>query len=179
MVRTFRVAILASGKDAPIEITGVENYIVADESHLIKRATELVIEGVKRHGIEIKDLEFDVLSFPSGRWLDQNQDLLRLPEEDSLIIMVSKEVKKEFGDDPNFYISLTILDLKLREEEKEKLIINLAKSLEQLISIIRRMEDDEIDMLNRIITFQPNFMGIGVNLMELFRFLKRKVRFKK
>jgi len=48
-----------------------------------------------------------------------------------------------------------------------------------LVSILKEMDKDTIDKLSRIIELRPNFMGIGVNLNELYTFLKRLLRKKK
>jgi len=127
MVRTFRVIIFDSGDDAPIHITGVENLIVADALST-QRLVELVIKGVQRHNIKINDLEFDVLTFHSNRWLDLDEDIQKLPEKDNTLILVSKRVKDwfrdEYGnkDDISFYLGLAQFELILRDREKQEFL---------------------------------------------------------
>jgi len=184
MIRTFRIVIFDSGDEAPIHITGVENFIVVD-ALLAQKLVELVIKGVQRHNIKINDSEFDVLAFHSNRWLDMNEDIQKLLEKDTVLILVSKKVKKwvenEYGNgnDTSFYLGLTELELKLREKENQDIIVNMAKSLNELVNIIKEMDNDTIDILSKIIEFRPNLMGIGVNLNELYKFLKRLLRKRK
>jgi len=186
MIRTFRVVIFDFGDDAPIHITGVEHFIVASALSA-RRLVELVIEGVQRHNIKINDSEFDVLAFHSNRWLDLDEDVQKLPEKDTILILVSKKVKdwvedeygKGKGNDTSFYLGLAEFELILREKEKQDIIVKMSKSLNELVSILKEMDKDTIDKLSRIIELRPNFMGIGVNLNELYKFLKRLLRKKK
>ena len=172
MIRIFRIVIFASGDDAPIKITGVENFLVQG-SLSAKKLTELVLEGVRRRGIKITDSEFDVLSPTSNRWLDGNKDVTELPEGETTLILVAKAIKERFGDDESWYLALAELDAKLREKEEKDILVNISKSLEQLLGTLRKLDHDTIDRMNRIITLNPNFMGIGVNLNELFVWLKK------
>jgi len=66
--------------------------------------------------------------------------------------------------------------LKEVDKEKQEVLVNMARSLDELLHILKEMDNDTIDKLGRIIELHPNFMGIGVNLNELYKFLKRLLR---
>jgi len=110
---------------------------------------KLVIEGVQRHNIKINDSEFDVLTFHSNRWLDLDEDIQELPEKDITLILVSKRVKdwvkNEYGNDSSFYLGLAELELKLRKKEKQDILVNMARSLNELLRTLKEMDNDTID----------------------------------
>ena len=176
-MREFCIVIIDSGnggrqfqfiKSDDFVIGGTKEY---QGSFTVEKFKEAVLKLVEKRSIKLNDLQFDVLSSPSERWLEDTYDILKLPPTDSTLILVSKKVKEKSGSATGLYI--VIAQTILNQKTEQNILENIAQSVERLLNILEGVDDDTMDQLNKIITLNPNFMGIGVNLNNLFILLKK------
>lgn len=166
--RTLHVLIFTSADDTSIKI--MEAPFVDTVSLKLKDLVGLIVVDSQHRGVKI-DSDFDVLSFTSNRWLDPDEDIQMLPEEESTLILVSRAIKNKFGDEGSLYIARAAIYDAMKEHEKQDILFDIANSVKQLLNILEEMDNNTIEKVNEIITLKPNFMGIGVDLNRLFELL--------
>ncbi len=157
----------------------MEKVIIPSQNSTIEDLVKVVVAVLQNEGL-ISESDFDVLCATSLHWLNANDNIQVLSEKESILILVFKVIKNRYGDDASFcwaLVKCSRLGSKLlKEKEKEDILNNIANPTKELLDILTQMDKDTMDKIARIITLQPNFMGIGVNLNELFTLLKKMLK---
>lgn len=174
-MRPFRVLIFDSVEGTSLRIAGTGNFTCTGNLPADK-FVQTVTDSLRHRNNQVSDSKFDVFAFDSNRWLNPKENIDKLPDQDTLLILVSQLAKQRFGEDGSFYLILAELDGKLREEGKQDLLPRLSKSLQELRRTLKELDGLAAQKINRIVTLNPDFMGIGVNSSEVVKSLKKLLR---